>query len=124
MEKSLSKEGLLYILSKIDDETLKNNETSIVIGINLAAKAVNNWVVTDLSQDAFDALVSFAFDVGIDTFKRSSLLKLLNKGLIEEASQEFANWVYVKGEKIEDLVTRRYEEKAKFVQGELQPSTP
>lgn len=118
MDKKLSKEGLLFILGKIDEQHLKENEASIVVDIQLAADAVNNWVVIDLSQPQFDAITSLTFNIGVDAFKRSSLLKLLNKGLIEEAMEEFDKWVYLVGRKLPELVTRRYEERELFAHGE------
>src|ERR1700756_2482697 len=45
-----------------------------------AAEAVRTRVTVPLSQPQFDALVSFAFNVGAGAFAGSTLLRLLNAG--------------------------------------------
>lgn len=88
-----------------------------------AEEAVNKYVVTQLSQKGFDALVSFVFNVGVNAFKNSTLLRLLNLGQIEDAAEQFQRWKYGtrNGKKVVlgGLVKRRQEEKELFLQGEL-----
>jgi lysozyme len=43
-------------------------------------KAVNDFVIAPISQNQFDALVIFAFNVGVNGFKKSTLLRLINSG--------------------------------------------
>lgn len=89
-----------------------------------AERVVNNWVVREISQSAFDALVSFVFNVGADNFKRSTLLKKLNRGDIKGASEEFSRWVYSKKKKLPGLVNRRAEEAALFRDAETDLDIP
>ena len=42
--------------------------------------AINHNVLVEINQNQFDALVSFVYNVGIANFKKSTLLKKLNKG--------------------------------------------
>lgn len=75
-------------------------------------KAVNESVNIHLNQNQYDALVSLAFNIGEGAFKRSTLLKLLNKGDYTGASQQFLVWKNAGGRPI--LLPRRKREKAVF----------
>jgi lysozyme len=55
-------------------------------------KAVNTYVLVKLTQNQFDALVSFAFNEGAGNLKKSTLLKMLNDGDYTGASKEFLKW--------------------------------
>jgi len=57
-------------------------------------EAVNAHVTVPLPQNQFDALVSFAFNVGIGAFKNSTLLKVLNQGNDEEVPAQLRRWVF------------------------------
>jgi lysozyme len=80
------------------------------------ANAVNQLVKVDLTQNQFDALVSFVFNIGIDAFKYSTMLRMLNKGEYGEAAKQFDKWNKVGIKRIEGLVRRREAEKALFLQ--------
>jgi len=79
-----------------------------------AQTAVNKLVKVKLTQNMFDALVSFVYNIGENAFARSTLLQLLNSGQYEPASQQFDRWVYDNKKLIKGLVTRRLEEKRLF----------
>lgn len=91
--------------------------------VERAEDAVNNWVISELSQEGFDALVSFVFNVGVSAFKRSTLLKRLNQGKIEAAADEFNRWVFAKNKKLPGLVARRHQERELFLKGEMEETT-
>jgi lysozyme len=83
--------------------------------------AVNRLVKVPISQNAYDALVSFAYNCGEGALTKSSLLKKLNKGDHEGAAREFGNWVNSNGVKnVPGLVRRRREEATVF----LRPDKP
>jgi len=84
-----------------------------------AVRCVNNWVTTDLTQTGFDMLVSFVFNVGVDAFKRSTLLKKLNRGDVMGAAAEFSKWVNARGQKLPGLVKRREDEARLFRDAEV-----
>jgi len=77
--------------------------------------AVNSLVKVPLTQNQFDALVSFTFNLGIGALKNSTLLRLLNKGDYRGASQQFGLWVHVGKIVLHGLVVRREEEKKLFL---------
>ena len=76
-----------------------------------------------VNQNQFDALCSFAFNLGFSAFIFSTLYKKLKQGDYEGASDEFLKWVYitktVNGEKIKirlkGLETRRNAERDLFL---------
>jgi lysozyme len=64
-----------------------------------------------LTQNQFDALVSFVFNVGYDNFLKSTLLKLVKKDVFNPAiSHQFCRWVYGGGKVLPGLVKRRKDE--------------
>ena len=78
---------------------------------NRFAKAVSKLVVVPLNQNQFNALVSFAYNVGMANFQKSTLLKKVNKNKDDISIElEFNKWVYAKGVKLNGLVKRRKDE--------------
>lgn len=78
--------------------------------------AVSALVKVPINQDQFDALVSFAFNVGEGNFKRSSVLRHLNAGLYAKAADAFLAWNKSKGKVLPGLTRRRKEERELFLQ--------
>ncbi|WP_425056699.1 lysozyme [Pseudomonas abyssi] len=77
-------------------------------------QAVNLGVKVPLTQGQFDALASFAFNVGVGAFRESTLLRLLNHGDYQGAARQFDRWVYGGGQVLPGLVNRRADERALF----------
>jgi lysozyme len=75
---------------------------------------VLNAVDVDLTQGQFDALVSFAYNVGCAAFKSSTLVRLLNHGNEAGAAAEFARWNKGGGRVLAGLTRRREAERALF----------
>ncbi len=68
-------------------------------------------------QGVFDALVSFAFNVGLGNLQRSSLRMKINRGELEEAADEFLKWTKAGGRVLPGLVKRRNDERALYLSG-------
>lgn len=75
-----------------------------------AEDAVNRGVKVSLSQNQFDALVSFTFNVGVSAFLNSTLLRKLNASDYEGAKNELSRWVRDNGKIVKGLVNRRLKE--------------
>ena len=74
-------------------------------------KEVNKLVTSPINQNQYNALVSFAYNVGITNLRNSTLLKLVNKDPNQLAiSNEFLKWVNAGGQKIKGLENRRIKE--------------
>ncbi|BEO35863.1 hypothetical protein SMQE32_48000 (plasmid) [Serratia marcescens] len=78
-------------------------------------RAVNKYVHVPLTQNQFDALVSFVFNLGVGSFRTSTLLKKLNTGDYDDAAQEFGRWIHAGGKALPGLVRRREAERALFL---------
>jgi lysozyme len=68
-------------------------------------------------QGRFDALVSFAFNVGLGNLQRSSLRMKTNRGEFEEAADEFMKWTKAGGRVLPGLVKLRQDERALYING-------
>ena len=80
-----------------------------------AVDCVNRAVTAAITQNQFDALVDFCFNVGCGALLSSTLLRKVNAGDSAEAATQFALWVHAGGEVVAGLVRRRKEEAALFL---------
>lgn len=79
---------------------------------------LNEYVDVALTQNQFDALISFIFNVGVHAFIGSTLLKLLNQGQYEQVPAQLRRWVHDNGRVVQGLVNRR-EKEIKLWNGEF-----
>ena len=79
-----------------------------------AEDAVNEQRL-DLTQNQFDALVSFVFNVGATAFANSTLLKKLKSCDFDEAADEFLRWNKAGGKVLRGLTARREAERDLFL---------
>ncbi|MGZ0299589.1 lysozyme [Citrobacter freundii] len=68
-----------------------------------------------LTQGQFDALVSFAYNVGSRALSTSTLLRKLNDGDVRGAADEFLRWNKAGGKVLNGLTRRREAERALFL---------
>jgi len=74
-------------------------------------KSVDSFCRDDINQNQFDALVSFAYNLGAGSLKSSTLLKKVNTNPADPTiKDEFLKWVNAGGKKLPGLVKRRTEE--------------
>ena len=74
-------------------------------------KAVNELIKVTLTQNQFNALVSFTYKVGISALKVSTLLKKVNANPSDETiKNEFEKWVDAGGKQVQGLLNRRKKE--------------
>ena len=70
-----------------------------------------NSLNLNLTQNQFDALASFIFNVGWSNFKSSTLLKKIKINPDDPSIRyEFSRWVFANGKKLNGLIKRRNEE--------------
>ena len=77
--------------------------------------AVARAVTVALTQDQFDALVSFAYNVGCANLRTSTLLRKLNEGNYTAAASQFERWNQGGGKVLPGLVKRRAAERDLFL---------
>ena len=77
-----------------------------------------NWVTRLVSeyinQNQFDALCDFVFNLGAQNLATSSLLRYINAGDFESASNEFPKWNHCRGQVLAGLTARRAAEQELF----------
>lgn len=76
--------------------------------------AVNEAVTVGVTQNQFDAMVSLAYNIGVNAFKSSDLVKFLNAGKPWAATAEFPLWRKSGGAILAGLQTRRQKEMSLF----------
>lgn len=81
--------------------------------------AVSQAVRAPLSDNQFAALVSFAYNIGIEAFAKSRLLTLINAGEYDAAPRELMRYVYSRGKRLEGLANRRAAEAGLWAKDEF-----
>jgi lysozyme len=79
-----------------------------------AVLGVNHAVRVPLTQNQFDALVSLAFNIGVEAFSKSTLVRKLNDGDSPGAAAQFVRWNQDNGKVVAGLTTRRLAEAVHF----------
>ena len=100
-KKITEKEAENYLKKDVDDIYLK----------------LHSYIKVDINQNQLDAIVSLVYNIGINAFKKSTLLKKLNNKDFEGAAEQFERWVYQDGKILKGLVERRKKEKEIFSLG-------
>ena len=78
---------------------------------NRFAKRVDTLVTSNINQNQFNSLVSFAYNVGTGNFATSTLLKKVNKNPNDlTIKDEFLRWNKAGGKVLNGLTNRRNEE--------------
>lgn len=77
--------------------------------------AVSQAVQVPLTSNQFSALVCFAYNVGAEAFRTSTLLNVLNQGDYAAAAEELLRWNKAAGEVLPGLVRRRTAEQQLFL---------
>jgi len=76
---------------------------------------INDNVTVSLSQNQFDALVSWVYNLGPANLKASTMLKVLNSGDYEGVPAQIKRWNKAGGKVLEGLIRRREAEALLFI---------
>lgn len=90
------------------NEILKNDLKRFEAG-------VRRLCPNSLSQPRLDALVSFAFNVGLGSLQKSSIRMKHNRGDFEGAADAFLMWTKAAGKVLPGLVKRRNDERRLYL---------
>ncbi len=99
-------------------------ETMLKNDLKRYEKPVNDYVTVDITQNMFDALVSFTYNCGGSALKGSTLLKKLNAKDYSGTAAEFQKWNKSGNQVIAGLTKRRAAEAELFLKGFNTMSTP
>jgi lysozyme len=94
--------------------TQEQAEAWLVQDIQLASDVVNRAVTVPLTQNEFNALVDFVFNIGGGAFQSSTMLRLLNAGDYAGAADQFERWDHCSGKVVGGLLRRRVGEESEF----------
>ncbi|WP_019099941.1 lysozyme [Chromobacterium haemolyticum] len=76
---------------------------------------VARLVKVPMTQNQFDALVCFSYNLGLGALQGSTLLRLLNAGDYAGAAAQFPRWNKAGGKELPGLTRRRSAEHALFL---------
>lgn len=119
--------GYGHLITRADGEKFKAGISEPVamallrMDVVLAESAVHRAIKVPLTQAQFDALVSFAFNLGGAALYSSTLRQVINRGDMLAAPAQFRRWVWAGGRKLLGLIRRRSEE-ARIFAGEPNPA--
>lgn len=77
-------------------------------------QSITELVRVELTNNQIQALESFVNDRGLDIFKNSTLLKVINRNEFEQVPAELRKWIVDHGRKSDELVKLREQEVALF----------
>ena len=89
-------------------------EAFLIEDLEAFEQAVARLVKVPLTQQQFDALVSFTFNLGAGNLERSTLLEKLNGYQYGKVPEQLMRWVRAGGQVLDGLVKRRAAEAALF----------
>jgi len=88
----------------IDQE---NAECLLQSDLIAVERSVCRLIRQPLTQNQFDALVSFTFNLGSGTLQRSTLRRVIDRGDEEEIAVQWMRFIWAGGKKVAGLVRRR-----------------
>lgn len=101
----------------IDDLDITEDQAEQYLSYQILQKTagVDGMVTGAVNQNQFDALVSFAYNLGLGALRGSTLLRLVNQDDFGDASNEFLRWTHAGGMVVSGLVRRRTAEQQLFI---------
>ncbi len=106
------------MLVTLDDDSISEQRATEILKFTtdkMYGSFVNKAVKVKLNQNQFDALVSFAYNLGNGNLQQSTLLKKVNNNDFIGASLEFEKWNKAGGKVLNGLTKRRTAEKELFL---------
>jgi lysozyme len=99
------------VTMKDKEITVAEAEILLEFQVNKFAEGVLKAVSKPLTQNQFDALVSFCYNVGLGNFRISTMRKLINENPNNpKIADNFMLWTLANGKRLNGLVRRRQAE--------------
>ncbi|MFH7244233.1 MAG: lysozyme [Spirulina sp.] len=95
--------------------TVAEAEAILQQDLDLFERGVSQALTVTTHENQFSAMVSFAFNVGLNAYRNSTLLRKHNAGDFAGAANEFPRWVYADGQVLPGLVRRREAERTLYL---------
>jgi lysozyme len=101
--------------------TAEEAEQILARDVDVFARGVRKAVTTKISDEQFSALVSFAYNVGLGNFAKSSVLAAVNRDDFDAVPRRLQLWTKAGGRVLPGLVRRRAAEAALFAESRVPP---
>ena len=100
--------------------TLEESDALFRNALKITEKGVRDLVTVPLTSNQFSGLVAFTWNVGIENFSTSSVLRRVNENRMDDAAACFGMWIFAtngQGHKqaMRGLLRRRYAESCLFM---------
>ena len=89
-------------------------DVMLEVDIETYENYINKYVIVSLTQNQFDALVSWVYNLGPTNLRNSTMLKVLNAGKYDEVPHQMKRWNRAGGKVLKGLVVRREAEAELF----------
>ena len=117
LDRALGRErGEAVVISELEAEDI------LCLDIRKCEAVLYDNIKAPISQNEFDALISFVFNLGGGNFKASTLLKCLNEGEYLVAADQLLRWCHVGKRVSQGLLKRRFVEYCLML-GEIPPES-
>ena len=106
-----------FALKPEDNRVFSTEEVDGILKSDLQRfeRGVATYCPVELTQGQFDALVSFAFNVGLGTLQRSTLRQKVLRGDMAGAAEELLKYCMAGGKILKGLQNRRIDERNLFL---------
>jgi|TARA_B110000240_G_C13421618_1_gene419739 lysozyme len=104
--------GYGHIKTAVEGMTITQHQADemLIEEMNEYEGYINNSVRVDLTQNQFDAMVSWVYNLGSGNLNASTLLKVLNSGDYAGVPEQLLRWNKAGGRVLEGLTRRRQAE--------------
>ena len=88
---------------------ISQHQAEVILEVDLYEYAgyINKHVQVPLTQNQFDALVSWVYNLGVGNLQSSTMLRVLNEGKYSEVPSQMKRWNKAGGKVLRGLVRRR-----------------
>ena len=94
------------------EEILRRDVEKFAVGVE---RTIGAKALARLNDNQFGALVSFTYNVGLGNFRRSSVLKRVKSGKLDDVPGRLMLWTKARGKRLKGLVRRRRAEGRLFM---------
>lgn len=102
----------------------QQGENILARDVEKFARQIRPLISVVLNDNQFSALVSFAYNVGVGGFRKSSVLRRVNAGRFDTVPNRLSLWVKAGGRTLKGLVRRRAAEGELFLSGHEKRTAP
>jgi len=106
------KKGEIFDHPYTEDE----GEPILLYDISVAERAISRLIHVPLSQNQWDSLGSWVYNLGSGALQASTLRQVINREEFDEVPSQIRRWIYAGGRKLKGLIARREIEARLFAQ--------